>query len=193
MENERPAGSRDPQNPRPPRPHAVAGPQRPTSLTIVSILAWVFGGIGILYSPMGILSLYSPGPGGQANPMLKVFEAAPLLRTYTIAAMVLGVLAAGVLVLGGVGLWKLRRWGWTLCNAYAVWGIAAALVGTAVNMLYMVPALKEHVDASTPQGQGALIGGIIGGVCGSGFGFVIPVVLLIVINRGAAAAAKPPN
>ena len=170
------------------REEGSAPPSRPTSLTVIAILAWVFGGIGILYSPIGILSLYMPQPGG--NPMVKVFEAVPWLKTYTIVATLCGVLASSALVVGGVGLWKLRRWGWTLCNGYGVYGLVAAVVGMAVNVLYMIPALQANIPTDTPQGQGAMIGGIVGGVCGSLFGLILPIAILIVINRGAAARAK---
>ena len=122
--------------------------------------------------------------------MARVYDAVPFLKAYMLTAVILGTLASGVLFAGGVGLWKMARWGWSLCNGYAIYSLLAGLLGLVINFTCVIPAMREHIPMDTPEGKGAYIGGVIGGMCGSIFGMLFPIVILFVINTGASGRAK---
>ncbi|GEM_PF-3047063 len=173
-------------------PQMAAG--RPAGLTIIAVLAWIFGGLNLLCTPFNMLTLFlQPGGGfgGAPNPMAEVFAQLPWFRGYGVAMAVLGFLASGVLVAGGVGLFRLQRWGWHLLNGYAVFSILHSLVALGVNYAYVLPVMQA--SAASSKGGPSLAGTMGSVACCGLLGLIFPVAILIVINTGAGAAAKPPK
>src|SRR5438270_11901094 len=70
----------------PPKPHSP----RPTSVTVIAILAIVFGSLGVLAMLCSLPQYLGVNFGG-ANPVRDAVRADKLLWVYTIGTMVLGV------------------------------------------------------------------------------------------------------
>jgi hypothetical protein len=166
--------------------------QRPTGLTVMAVLAWVFGGMAFCCLPFSIVQIYFPiSQGPQGNPMEAVYAEMPWIKTFTLVSSLIGMLTSMVLIIGGVGLWKLRRWGWTLLNGYAVFQLLSVLVQAVVNFVFIFPPASEIVGGM-PGGEMAVPMLYLSGGCGMAIGALLPVVLLVVINTGAGVRAKPP-
>jgi hypothetical protein len=98
--------------------------------------------------------------------------------------MALGLVAAVVLVLAGVGLLMSKAWGRVLSIVYAIYAIVAAVVGWIASYFFVVAPLMERAAKmpASPEQAGA-IGGAIGSLFGGCFGLLYPVLLLIFMCR----------
>jgi hypothetical protein len=177
-------------------PDEAPAPVRPTVLTVIAILSWVLGGFALSCLPFGLVAsafpeLFQMG-GAAANPMVGVFEQNPWMKPLFIVQNLLALPVYGVLLAGAFGLWKMRRWGWTLCNLFAVAEILRTVLTVLLNVVFVYPAMLENLP-SNPGARGGAIGGVIGGACGALFWVLLPVVLLVLINFGAGGRAKPPK
>jgi hypothetical protein len=165
---------------------------RPTGLTVIAILAWVFGGLALCCLPFTLFQTFAPmSTGSQANPMVEVHEKLPWIKTFTLVSTLVSMVFSLLLVIGGIGVWTLRRWGWTLLNGYAVIQLISVVVQTVVNFAFIFPE-STKVLAGQPGGEAAVPIVYASGGCGMIIGAVLPIAILIVINTGASARAKPP-
>ncbi len=150
--------------------------QRPTSVTVFGVLNIIFGSLGILCTPLSMVTLFSPG--ASQNPVLKIMQDNPVFRIWMITAAILGVIAAIVLLAAGIGLLRLRPWARTLSIGYGVYAIVAGLIGMVFNVIYVILPLLSQPGHQAPFAAGA-IGGVIGGCVGLAY----PVLLIIFMTR----------
>ncbi|MEM9414872.1 MAG: hypothetical protein AAGA29_05270 [Planctomycetota bacterium] len=161
----------------------------------------VFGVINLLFAAgwmlNGFISLivlaFSPEFYTNNNPMgvdtapiLATYAAleSPVFKSYWIANGILGLLAGGLIGLGGVGLLMARPWGRRLS---LIWSVAAVLlVAVSVGMMngYFVPAYASQTNEPLPgsvENALAIVGSLI-------LRWAYPVVLMVLLPRPKVTA-----
>lgn len=165
-------------------------PQRPASVTVFGILNIIFGSMGVLWTPFGLVSLLIAPSGSSPNPVIDVMLRGPFMRGWLLSTAAVGIIAAAALLASGIGLLMLKPWGRLLANAYAVYMIALKIAEFVVNFFYMArPLLEQASQATNPAEKGGLIGGAIGGLIGGCFYIIFPILLIIFMTRPSVAQA----
>jgi hypothetical protein len=163
--------------------------QRPVAVTVFGILNLLFAVIGAfsIISTAVLLAL----PNVPNNLIFKMMRENPTYSAWTKVSLSFGALACLVLLAAGIGLLKLQPWGRKLSIGYAIYAIVAALAGTAVNAMVLIPPVLQAGDHQGPEYAG-MVGGAIGGTIGGCFGVVYPILLLIFMTRPKIVAAFAP-
>ncbi|MHC4553347.1 MAG: DUF4339 domain-containing protein [Planctomycetota bacterium] len=154
---------------------AVIAPQqeRPTSVTVLGILSIVFGSLNVLCTPFAFIGLFMPQPDGTP------FAMGPGMKIYTAVGAVVGLIAAGFLLASGIGLLKLKNWARQIAYGYGWFAVIWGIVGIIINAVFMLPNLSGMGEHETP----AMVGGVIGGMCGGILGLAYPVILIVFMKR----------
>lgn len=122
------------------------GRRRPLGVTLIAVLDF----IGVAFTALGLVLL-----------LTRALPDVPVGASTWIATAISG----GALLVGGLGLWRLQRWGWWVelgHNVFAVltqgWGVVAdpltpaSLVGLAIPLLIIAyltrPAIRARFTAS---------------------------------------------
>jgi hypothetical protein len=187
---------------------------RPSSVTVVAILGFVYGGFSLLFSLCGGFGLLFGNyltsnlakvsvPGDQQNPfqMLLDFQKSipgynEVQIAYLICMPVMGVL----LIVACAGLLSLQPWARVVCIVFAAYAILTTVAYDIYQLAVVQPAMeKELADLQGKLGAGAIpfsfstsfnrtfatMGVVIStGIC-VGYGLA----LLIVLNLPGARAA----
>jgi hypothetical protein len=154
--------------------------QRPTAVTVFGVLNLVFGGLGLLCTPISLIMLFYQAQ--QGNPMSRILDENAAYRVYLIAAAVAGVLAALVLIAAGIGLLQMKSWARLTSIGYAIFGIVTGVVAIIVNVVFIFGPMMTQARDGGPEAAAA-IGGLVGGMAGGCFGLVYPILLLIFMTR----------
>jgi hypothetical protein len=163
--------------------------QRPTVVTIFSVLNIVFAALGII-GVLTSLMLFTAIGTTSNNPVIQLIHDNPAYAAWTKISIALGLLAAAALLAAGIGLLKLQPWARMLSIVYAIYAIVMGLVGGVINYMFLIqPMLQQAQHSQGPQAVGAAIGGAVGGMVGGCFGLIYPVLLLIFMLRANVAAA----
>lgn len=164
--------------------------QRPTSVTVFGVLNLVFAALGLCGGVMSGVVLFGnvlPQDPNMPNPTIDLMNNSPGYRMYLMVSLALGVIAAIVLAVGGVGLLQWKRYGRSASTIYAWFAIAMAILGVVMNYFFLIAPMLEQAQQLEGQEQatamGAAIGGIAGGIGGACGGLIYPVILLIFMNR----------
>ncbi len=165
--------------------------QRPTSVTVFGVLNLVFGALGLFGMLFTIIIFILPLPTAN-NPVLEIMRNSPGYALWMKLAIPLGFLATGVSIAAGIGLLKLKNWGRTLSIGYAIYSIAAVLLGSVLNYFFIMQPLMEQASQKSGPEAAGLIGAAIGGTFGSCFGMIYPILLLIFMFRPKVVAAFQP-
>lgn len=152
--------------------------QRPTAVTVFGILNIVFGTLGVLCTPFSLLVFFLPGQ--EANPVVCLVRESALYLAYMVVVTCTGFLAAAALIVAGIGLLQMKRWGRVISIVYGIISIVMGLTGTLVNVLVVFKLLAERT--SGPEAAG-MIGGMVGGLFGGCVGLVYPIALLVFMTR----------
>lgn len=135
---------------------------RPTSVLVIAILQFIFGGLGVLFDlcgGVGQVSGSNPGMfgggGAQAQmqkDMNRELEVAmekrlPNHKAVTIGLLLLDLGLCGVMIAGAVGLVQMQPWGRTLTIVYALFSLVMKVVVLTKSLLVDVPATKEVFGA----------------------------------------------
>lgn len=117
--------------------------EKPLSITVIAILHFVFGGLGIVFGICGGIGLALGGgrqtyffhSGGTAPNQVKVektqedlqkaLESGPAHEAIQVGELVLDLALSIAMIISGVGLLQLRSWGRLLSMVYAVSSIAS--------------------------------------------------------------------
>lgn len=152
------------------------GPAKaPTFIKVFSILNMVFGGLGLICTPINFISI----------PMaMQTLGHSALMKSYLIFSSLWGFVGAVVLLASGIGLWKLRAWARKLAVGYSVLALILGLAGIAV-----VLSAFGDLSAGNEMERAQKIGGIVGGVIGGLVGLLYNVLLIVFLNRQAAKQA----
>jgi len=168
-----------------------AAPAAPTKVPLVFgilNLAWfalALCGVGM---SLPILALEQGAENPQ--PAYEVLAENAFVLGWTKTILVLGMLAALVLLGGGIGLLMRRRWGRTLSRVWAIYALLTGLVGSVISVVYVVQPLMERAqEAANDVERGAMIGGAVGGLLGGVCSLAYPAVLLWFMGRPHVKAA----
>ena len=67
---------------------------------------------------------------------------------------------------------------------YGAYAIFAAVVGLIANWFWLyMPLMEQANQGGTPEQMGGAVGSMVGGLCGSCFGIIYPILLLIFMMR----------
>ncbi len=120
-------------------PYGQAGGRaRPTVVTVIGILAIVFGAMGLLSLPMNLLQMAGMWPGSEfTRPMFDD----PMLGTWMKVSFVLTPVLCVLWIVSGIGLLRLREWARKLALGLLVLGLAGQVGGA----LFVMPAMSRSV------------------------------------------------
>jgi len=156
--------------------------ERRPGIIALGVLGIAFGLLGLMVGVVRLLAfrLQTLDVGGQTF----VVEASALLRSWWIADGIL----AGLLLVAGVGLIMMRRWGRRLGIAVALLQVASAVGG----VVFAAMAIAQLPTATGPE-SARQTAGAIGAVIGQLLGAVFPAVLLMILARRSTAEAFAPR
>jgi hypothetical protein len=149
---------------------------RPTTLTVIGILAIIFGSLGVVCTPLLLVVLLNPELSGEFMPDL-----GGLHQTFQIVSLSVGIFASLALVADGIGLLQMKEWARKLGIGLGVYYILASFVGAAVQIVAAGPMMKEMADAT--GSDAAMIGGVVGGIFGILINSVIYGLILYFLTR----------
>jgi len=147
-------------------------PLRPTSVTVLGILNIVFGSLNLLCTPIAIVGLMVPQPNSP-------FQMGPGMKIYTAFGAILGLVCASVLLASGIGLLKQKNWARQAAYIYGWFSVVWGIVAIIINIFMFNPSLSAVPEEALP----AVVGGIVGSMCGGIIGLIYPVVLIIYLKK----------
>lgn len=188
----------------------MAAPQRPVPVTIIAVLNFVFGILGLLGSLcgggiflFGVIMMDTlakqPGQPGKPNPfqgLPPIGEGIPGFLPFMVSSLVLGCVMALCLIIAGIGLLKMKGWGRSLSMFYAFVTILTTLVSTSYTIAYVNPGMEkwntefqQKLQANMKQGGGPPPANPMGqggnaalSIAGAVFGIAYAVAILVVLN-----------
>jgi hypothetical protein len=134
-------------------------------VTVFGILNIVFGSLGLLCMPLGLIASYSMntlGPAVGATAWMLVSAAVGFVCTILLIAV-------------GIGLLYLKAWARTWCLVYGWFAIVWGIVGMVVNFAMMTAGAHAYPRSELP----AVIGGMLGGL----LGLIYPILLVVFMRR----------
>jgi len=140
----------------------------------------------LFYSCCGLGSIFTSflGPVFQKfaeEQELTGFESAGPLQAYNIINGIVIIGLGILLIIGGIGLLRLRPWGRSLSISTAVALIIWILIAFAINLFFLFPTQSRMVsDQFTPEQQMIFL--VIAGIVAVFFQLIYPVVLLVCLN-----------
>lgn len=157
---------------------AGQGRQRPKCVKVLGILNIIFGGLALLCSPLGIISLLIPQPNSP-------FQLTPEMKLLSLVGYGVGFIASIVLLASGIGLLNLRKWARQTAYIYGwfaiVWGILSSIANGIM--------FSSSLSGASPEEMPIVIGGIASGMCGGLVGLIYPVILIIFLRKPRVIAA----
>ncbi len=141
----------------------------------VQILNMVFGGLGLLCTPINFISIPVAA---------RTLGYSPLMKGYLIFSSVWGLIAAAILLASGIGLWKLKPW----ARKLSVWYSVVALVLGVAGIVVIISAFGD-LGGGNEMERAQKVGGIVGGVIGGLVGLVYNVLLIVFLSKPKAKQA----
>jgi hypothetical protein len=119
-------------------PYTRSAPVRPTSVTVLAIIGIIFGGLGVLCKPLGVVALFIPQPG--PNPVLDMQRS---MMVWNVANAMVGTLVSVLLLASAIGSLSLKPWARKGMLAYAGLALVLTVVGGVVTMVWIMPKMQE--------------------------------------------------
>jgi hypothetical protein len=163
---------------------------RPRSVSILGTLNIVYGGLCLL-SNLGDLGVSLAGSMNERPQMGGAVSASAVMRAWSFAWPLIGLVAAGVLTASGVDLRRGKHRGLRLAVDYAVfYGIVTAIVSVGITLLFVsVPLFEAYQRNRRPDQLAEAISRSIFILLEVGPSAIYSVVLLVVLRRPAVAAS----
>jgi fumarate reductase subunit D len=193
----------------------MRAPERPTSITVLSILNIIFGSLGtLLYccGGAGILFMLSMLNSAGSDPQVQELKTMwqtlenniPGWNAFLIGSMVAALITSVILLLSGIGLLNMKNWGRMLGLTYAVLAIIVQLGSIGYNMAVVNPAMAklqtelQQKGGNMPGGGNPMAGNSMTNtasqIIGSVFGLALAVAnLIILLQPGVIAAFYAPK
>lgn len=158
-------------------------PRRPTSVTVIAIIAIIWGGIAVL-AMMCAVPQYM-GVQFAPNPVMDAVRKDPVLLGYHIASMVIGLALGITLLTGGIMSLSLNPMGRTLLMVYAWGNIVTTIPMAILTFAVIMPRTFQHVPnvAANPQMGQIMKMSAYGGAALSLIALVWPVLILYFMSR----------
>ena len=156
---------------------------KPASIKVFGILNLMFGAFGIC-GTIGTMAMlfFMPVNPNIPNPALDLMQSNPAYRAFMICSLGLGFIFVVILILSGIGLLKNRQIGRKLAIWYGCYAIFSAIVGTVVNVVFVLGPMMAQANQGGPE-SAAAIGGFVGGLVGGCLGLIYPILLLVFMNK----------
>src|SRR5882762_3661986 len=141
---------------------------RPASITVIAILHFIFGGLGIagglcagVQLAAGNQMFAGMGGGAQAAEQKKMQadmekslqQKLPAYKLVTFAGVGLDILMSVLMIAAGIGLLRLQPWGRILSICYALLSIVWKIFSAVYAFAFSIPVIRE-VLANLPRQQG---------------------------------------
>jgi len=139
---------------------------RPTVVTVFGVLNIVFGGLGLLSMPCGLIVLFA---------MPNIMNPTEGVKVWLLFGSIVGFACTILLIAVGIGLLKLRAWARKWCLIYGWFAIAWGIIGTIINILLITSGAYGYSDDAAPSAIGGVLGGLIG--------LVYPILLVIFMQK----------
>ena len=188
--------------------------KRPTSVLVIAIFHFIFGGFGLLCGLPGLVmqasGIGNPGkaplPAGATQQQIDLHDmqvqvqkrseqAAPLQAPFLMGNVILNLLISLLLVVAGIGLVKMQSWGWLGSVVYGVARIVMQIYILLFSLLYSLPRtgpILEQELRSRPSLQPfafvyQIVTPLAIGV--AALGLIYPIIVLIVMSQPKVRAA----
>jgi hypothetical protein len=187
---------------------------RPTSVLVIAIFHFIFGGLGLLCGLPGfVMQASGVGRAGMAAPpagatqqqkemqemqvrlQQRTEQEAPVQKTLGPVNIVINLVLSLVLVVAGFGLVKMLPWGWWGSVVYAAASILMQIYLILFNLFYSMPISGRILDEElksrpTLQPLAGFLQLIIPLAIGFAvLGLIYPIIVLIVMSRPKVRAA----
>jgi hypothetical protein len=183
------------QFPPPNDPLSYASPSRkarPTSVTVIAILAIIFASLVVLGTlcslPQYLGVKFSP------NPVIDRVRDDSFLLAVSISSMVIGFALAVVELYGGIGLLSLRRSARSLMIGYAWTKLVISIIEIGFTFLLVNPRMEKLIASAvsggfSPQMQSMMKMGMYAGTIAAIVFLVWPILILYYLKRPHVEAA----
>ena len=143
---------------------------RPTSVTVFGTLNIIFGAMGLLAMPLGIIMMF-------VRP--RTINLSEGVRVWLMFSSVIGLARVVLLIVTGIGLLKLKPWArvWTL--GYGLFAIGWQTLGMIVNIIFMSTGGYGYSSQQMPEP----IVGLIVGFCAGILGLIYPILLIVFMRK----------
>jgi hypothetical protein len=139
---------------------------RPASITVIAVLHFVFGGLGIVCVICSGISVAASGQSWMApsgpnaadmqrlqDDMQKALESGPAFHAVQIGTIVVDLAVSLIMIVSGIGLLQLRPWGRRLSIIYAILSIGLKIFEAAYSLLFTLPLVNEFVNTHAAKSQ----------------------------------------
>ena len=179
-----------PDNPAAPVPYAPASTYaaRPTSVTVLSIMGMVLGGMGLLCKPASLLMFVVKMP--VPNPVVDAMRNDSFIRGFMVIGAATGWVISLLLILASVGSLRLRDWGRSGMLAYAGLALVMTAISQAIGIVAIAPALAPAVrQAAAEQPAAFQLSPAANLALGIGLGLWFPLLILYFYTRKSVKQA----
>ena len=142
-----------------------AHPQRPTTVTVFGILNIVFGGMGLLCVPIGLIGMFA---------MPNVVNT-PAMKGWMLISSTVGFACTILVLTCGIGLLYMKAWARTGSLVYGWFMIVWTIIGLVANFALITSGQFGQAQSVLP--------GMIGGMCGSLISLIYPILLIVFMRR----------
>jgi uncharacterized BrkB/YihY/UPF0761 family membrane protein len=161
-------------------------PDRPTSVTVLSIIGIIFAVLGFVGTAFALVQ-HVVQIGGQPNPAVDVVKENGTLLTTMITLFVLGLVLSVILLAGSILSMKCRAVGRQLMLTYVWFGLVQTAIGIAINYFIVYPAMLPRMRPQLPP---SLDGFMYGTLIAAGLlGAIYPLCVLYYFTRPHVRAA----
>lgn len=165
-------------------------PRRPTSVTVIAIIAIIWGSIAVLGTfcslPQALGVQFGP------NPATSALAKDSAVKTFQVTALGLSFVLAIVELWGGIASLSLKQSGRKLLIGFAIAQLAIGLLAIPAQVLFIYPRMVHDVEAAvganSPVAQGVRYG-FFGGLAFGLLALIWPVLILVFMNRPNVKAA----
>jgi hypothetical protein len=128
-------------------------PKRPSVLTIFAVLNIVFGGLGLLCTPVAMVMTYFS---------MATTGTTPMMQTWVATSSMISIITSVMLVAFGIGLLSRKEWARKGSLACAVFLLLWAIAEMTIGVIGLTSGAMGPELISGPGLVGALIGTLIG-------------------------------
>ena len=170
-----------PDNPIPyARQYEMGPPPRPLSISVLAIIGIILAAITLLGGVCGLLSQLS---GSAADPFSQAMQQSAILKMWTVAGSVVGMLLAIVLLVGAIGALVLRPWARRAMVFYAAAEILLQAVGLVIFLTVTLPLLRPLMESTDSAARFGGAGIAIAAPLGTILWMIYPIFVLIFMRK----------
>lgn len=134
--------------------------ERPTSVTVFSIINLVLCGLGIIGTIFWVLGLMGIRLGSaEGNPVMQMMDNSTAYQLFTNIMSGLGVLVTILVISASIGMLSLKPWARSVTIGWGVYSILMMIAAAAVNYLAIFGPLIAN--SSGPERVGMIVGFVI--------------------------------